>query len=109
MMNSETPSPTPPELEAFRREIDACDRELIEILARRFGVVRRVGQFKIGAQMEAIQPARAQAVKDRAVRLGLEQGLDPDFMRRLYEVMIDYAHDLERDILAGAAEDKDAS
>lgn len=109
MMDSQTPPPTPPELEAFRREIDECDRELIAVLARRFDVVRKVGAFKIGAQMEAIQPARAQAVKDRAVRLGQDAGLDPDFMRRLYEVMIDYAHDLEHEILAGAAEDKDAS
>jgi len=97
---------TPPELEVFRQQIDEYDQELIAILARRFGVVRQVGVFKVGAQMEAIQSARAQAVKDRAVRLGQEQGLDPNFMRRLYDVMIDYAHDIEHEILARGAQDE---
>jgi len=89
----------PPELEEYRKEIDACDQALIEALARRFEVVRKVGALKIDKDMDAVQPTRAQAVKDRAVRLGQDQGLDVDFMRRLYEVLIDYAHDLEHDIL----------
>ncbi|HOO81294.1 MAG TPA: chorismate mutase [Alphaproteobacteria bacterium] len=97
---------TPPELEVFRQQIDECDQELIDVLARRFNVVRQVGAFKVGAQMEAIQSAREQAVKDRAVRLGQELGLDSDFIRRLYEVMIDYAHDIEHEILAQDAQDK---
>lgn len=90
----------PPELEEYRKQIDALDQEVVDVLARRFDVVRKVGAFKRGSSMEAIQPARAQAVKDRAVRMGQEAGLDADFVRRLYEVLIDYAHDLEHEILA---------
>ncbi len=89
----------PPQLEEYRKEIDACDQALVEALARRFEVVRKVGELKTNTDMEAIQPARAQAVKDAAVRLGQDHGLDPDFMRRIYEVLIDYAHDLEHEIL----------
>ena len=98
-MSSAPDSEVPQELQEFRKQIDACDRVLIEAVAARFEVVRKVGEFKIGTDMEAIQPARAQAVKDEAVRMGQEKGLDPDFMRRLYEVLIDYAHDLEHEIL----------
>ena len=94
----------PAELEEYRKQIDALDQELVDVLARRFDVVRKVGEFKNGTQMEAIQPARAQAVKDAAVRLGQDQGLNPDFMRRIYEVLIDYAHDLEHEIMAPPAE-----
>ena len=89
----------PQELQEFRKQIDECDRALIDAVAARFEVVRKVGEFKIGTDLEAIQPSRAQAVKDEAVRMGQEKGLDPDFMRRLYEVLIDYAHDLEHEIL----------
>jgi chorismate mutase-like protein len=95
----------PPELEGYRREIDECDRALVEILGRRFGVVRKVGEMKVREKMAAVQPARAQAVKDAAVRMGQDQGLDADFMCRLYEVMIDYAHDLEHEILDRAGKD----
>ena len=92
----------PQELEEYRKQIDALDQEIVDVLVRRFDVVRKVGELKAVSDLEAIQPARAQAVKDAAVRMGQDRGLDPDFMRRIYEVLIDYAHDLEHDILADA-------
>lgn len=92
----------PAELEEYRKQIDALDQEIVDVLTRRFAIVRKVGELKAVRDMEAIQPARAQAVKDRAVRLGQDAGLDVNFMRSLYEVLIDYAHDIEHDILADA-------
>lgn len=90
---------TVPELEEFRTKIDALDIELIDVLARRFAVVKAVGHFKSGTDISVVQPARAQAVKDRAAEMGAEKGLDPGFVRRLYDMMIDHAHVLENDIL----------
>lgn len=87
------------ELEEFRKEIDALDVELIDVLARRFEVVRAVGRFKAGTDISVVQPARAQAVKNRAAEMGEAKGLDPAFVRALYEMMIDYAHVIEDEIL----------
>lgn len=90
------------ELEEFRKQIDALDAQLIDILARRFDVVRAVGTFKSGTDITVVQPARAQAVKNRAAEMGAERGLDPAFIHHLYEMMIDYAHEIEHDILDAA-------
>ena len=95
----------PDELKKYRDEIDVCDRALVEALIRRFDVVRRVGEFKNNAQMDAVQPARAQAVKDQAIEWGVSQGLSDDFMRRLYDMVIDYAHEIEHEILDDATQD----
>lgn len=89
----------PPELEMYRARIDALDHALIDILAQRFEVVRAVGALKAREGMDVVQPARAQMVIERAVTLGLEKGLDPVFIRALYESMIDTAHRLEHEIL----------
>jgi len=96
----------PSELVEYRKQIDICDQDLIAVLVRRFEIVRKVGEFKAEKNMDAVQPARAQAVKDRAVLWGREQGLDPVFIRGVYEVLIDYAHDLEHEILDEADHDK---
>ncbi|MBL4805333.1 MAG: chorismate mutase [Alphaproteobacteria bacterium] len=107
-MNTSDPDQnTPPELLRMRQEIDALDKTLIDILARRYNVVRRVGEFKIKHNMEAVQPVRAQAVKDRAVDMGAAQGLDREFTRKLYDLVIDHAHDMEHEIL-GTTEKGDA-
>lgn len=93
----------PEELLAMRREIDELDQALVDVLAKRYDVVRRVGEFKTRHNMEAVQPVRAQAVKDRAVDLGTAQGLDREFMRKLYDLVIDHAHDMEHEILGDTA------
>ena len=99
MSKSDPDQNTPEELLALRREIDDLDQALIDVLAKRYDVVRRVGEFKTEYNMEAVQPVRAQAVKDRAIDLGAAQGLDREFMRKLYDLVIDHAHDMEHDIL----------
>jgi len=86
-------------LEGYRRQIDKLDVELVDVLARRFAVVRNVGALKAGTDISVVQPERAQAVIDRAAALAQEKGLDGDFVRKLYEAMIDHAHELEHDIL----------
>lgn len=98
-MSDHNNNAVPAELEEYRRQIDSLDKEIIDALARRFEVVRKVGELKIRENMDAVQPVRAQAVKDAAVRMGEGQGLDPSFVRRLYDVLIDHAHAMEHDIL----------
>ena len=96
------PDNIPPEaqsaLDAYRRELDQYDLDLVEAIGNRFKVVHQIGELKAQHGIPSIQPIRAQAVIDRAAARGPEHGLSSDFMRRLYEAIIDYAHDLERDI-----------
>ena len=87
------------QLEEYRKQIDALDIELIDVLARRIDVVRKVGDLKAVTDIAVVQPTRAQAVKDRAAEMGVAKGLDEAFVRKLYDLMIDHAHELEHDIM----------
>jgi len=89
------------ELETYRRELDQYDLDLVEAIGNRFKVVHQIGALKSRHGIPSIQPIRAQAVIDRAAARAPDHGLSPDFMRRMYEAIIDYAHDLERDIQGG--------
>ncbi|MGH1397850.1 MAG: chorismate mutase [Alphaproteobacteria bacterium] len=86
-------------LEQYRKEIDALDIELVDVLARRLAVVRAVGALKAETGLSVVQPERAKAVVDRAAEMGVEKGLSPDFIRALYHMMIDHAHVVEHDII----------
>lgn len=89
----------PEELEGYRVAIDALDVELIDNLAKRFDIVHRVGELKRREGLSVVQAKRAEEVKDRAAALGEARGLDPQFVRSLYEMMIDHAHVLEHEIV----------
>lgn len=92
------------DLEEYRKQIDALDIQLIDVLAQRFDVVRAVGKLKATKSIEVVQSERAAFVTERAVKMGLEKGLDEHFVRALYASMIDLAHVMEHKIV----EDHDA-
>lgn len=89
----------PLELQEYRKQIDALDIELVDVLARRFEVVRMVAEFKTRSKLSVVQPKRAEAVKQRAADMAREKGLDPVFVRALYEAMIAHAHEIEHEIV----------
>ncbi|MCB1555790.1 MAG: chorismate mutase [Alphaproteobacteria bacterium] len=88
-------------LNPYRERIDALDDQIIALLAARYDVIREVGHFKAARGISPILPDRVVAVRERAVQTGAERGLDPDFVRRLYTLMIDHAHDIEKSIIHG--------
>jgi 4-amino-4-deoxychorismate mutase len=90
------------ELDDFRREIDAIDDEILALLGKRFAVVRRVADYKAPRGIPAIIPERIEAVREGCARRGARLGLDPDFLRVLYSLIIDEACRLEEELIAGA-------
>lgn len=85
----------PEELFEYRRQIDALDDQIVALLAKRFEIVRAVGRMKARNNIPVVQSARVEEVKDRVAGIAKGQNLDPDFVRHLYQVMIDHAHTLE--------------
>lgn len=101
-MSHSSPHEQAQALERFRERIDALDHELIDVLVRRFDVVREIGAFKAREGMAVVQSERAQFVIDRAVEQAKAAGLDEAFARKLYEMLIDLAHEMQHEIVAQA-------
>ncbi|MCL1857311.1 MAG: chorismate mutase [Kiritimatiellaeota bacterium] len=74
-------------IDAYRREIDALDGELLEILARRSAVVRKIGEYKRQRALPVVDPARKREVSERFASRATALGLDATFARRLYELV----------------------
>ena len=83
----------------YREQINALDRELIDLFAKRFDIVRAVGKFKAEKGITVVQSERVVEVTERAVQMGLEKNLDENFIRGLYKSMIDLAHVMEHEIV----------
>ncbi len=85
-------------LQKYRLEIDALDHQLMDILARRFDVIRAVGRLKTENNIAIVQSERAKLVIERAAQMAAEKNIDPDFIRKFYTDMVDLAHVMEYDI-----------
>lgn len=70
-------------LESLRQEIDAVDSELIDLIARRMEIARRIGELKADADMSVVQPKRYERLLQAAIAMGEKKGLSVDTVSKI--------------------------
>lgn len=88
-----------------RARIDAIDDKIIDLLAERESIIREVAGIKAAHGIPAILPERVEQVRDHAAERAAEHGMDPAFIRDLYQQLIDYSCNLEEVLIAGHNDD----
>jgi 4-amino-4-deoxychorismate mutase len=88
-------------LEALRAHLDEIDGCLFDTLRERIECCVRIAQYKRSHGVPMMQPHRIELVQRRAMRYGQEHGISPDFLRRLYELIIEETCRVE-DLVIGA-------
>lgn len=83
------------QIEIFRKELNEIDASLIELLGRRFKIIRDVGNYKKDNDIPMMQSKRVEEVKDRCAKMGEQYDLDNTFIRNIYTTIIDEACRLE--------------
>ena len=76
-------------LDEIRAGMDALDRQIIAILARRVAYVRAAAKFKTTAESVAA-PERVEKVLDTRRQWAEEAGLDGAVIRSLYRDIVSY-------------------
>ncbi len=75
-------------LTALRSEIDSIDRELVNLLAKRFQTVDRVIATKRRSAIPAHVQARVDEVISNAKSDAVDRGLPADSIERLWQVLV---------------------
>lgn len=76
-------------IEELRREIDALDKRIVELLARRVSIAKTIGEVKRKARLNVIDLNREWDVISNIRSISLELGLDPDTVVDIYRRIID--------------------
>ena len=76
-------------LDGYRTSIDNIDAALIHLLAERFKVTRRVGEYKATVGMPPADPEREALQVQRLRDLAENAGLDPLFSEKFLRFVID--------------------
>ncbi|MDE6340804.1 MAG: bifunctional 3-deoxy-7-phosphoheptulonate synthase/chorismate mutase type II [Muribaculaceae bacterium] len=72
-----------PELDALRSEIDQIDRELLELLAKRMEISKKIGEYKKSRNMMVVQLGRHDKIMKDRTEMGEKLGLPAQFVGRL--------------------------
>lgn len=86
-----TPTEDFPDMPALRAEIDALDRDLMTLMARRHALIDRAAQIKTGNGWPARIPDRVEEVVSNVRGHAVQHGLDPDLYDQLWRILIDAA------------------
>jgi chorismate mutase-like protein len=82
------------ELEALRRQIDAVDEKILELVAQRVELVLRVGELKRMSGAAIYDPERERRVLERLAHQAVPP-LDRETVQRVFERLIDESRRLE--------------
>ena len=84
----ELPDSAEKQIEAIRHDIDAIDRNIVELLARRQAEVSRVLALKKVYNQPVYHPAREEYLISDRRRQAKENGLDPDYIEELFRSIL---------------------
>lgn len=76
------------DLEMWRAELDKIDEQLLNILRQRIDCCIQIAQYKHEHKIPMMQPQRINLVQERSARYAIEHGINPEFLHRLYELII---------------------
>ncbi|MEV6209037.1 chorismate mutase family protein [Kitasatospora sp. NPDC051914] len=89
-------------LEVLRARLDSIDERFLEELRARIETCVEIAHFKREHDVQMMQPHRIRIVQDRAARFGEEHGISQDFLRALYDLIIEETCRVE-DMVIGSA------
>jgi chorismate mutase-like protein len=84
------------ELQRWREKIETIDQNIMGMLAVRFDIAERIGDWKKSQGKPAHDPIRQQQVKSEWKRQALERGMNPDFAEKMYDLIHEEALRLEQ-------------
>lgn len=104
-MNKNSPDFIKKVLKPFRKEIDSIDDQILKLLGKRFDVVKKVAKVKIKHDIPSFLGDRVNEVRERAAENGKKYGIDPQFLRTMYTLII-YQSCATEDLLKHEAKQK---
>lgn len=80
-----------PDMPTLRDQIDALDRELIRLLAKRASYIDRAVEIKAEAGLPASIPARIEDVVAKVKATAKAEGLDSEIAEEMWRKLIDWS------------------
>jgi chorismate mutase len=86
------------DIKKLREKIDAIDKEILDLLKERFALLPEVAEYKKENDLPIKDDAREREVINRAVERGKTRGLSSEFVRTLFEEIIEESRSIQDSI-----------
>lgn len=87
-------------LPKVRKKIDKLDFELIRILSERTKTYKNIARYKQKNKIPVVQKQRMKEMFKKRRALAKESGLDPDFVERIFSLIIGEAIRIQKKLIS---------
>lgn len=84
-------------LEKWRKQIDALDKKLLNILGKRFNIVRQIGEYKKIKGIPPLDKKRWQTILKSQLSKARLYNLSKNFIKKLYNLIHKNSLEIEGD------------
>jgi chorismate mutase len=91
-------------IDQLRSQIDVIDENLLNLLASRMKISRKIGEYKKENNIAILQTSRWDAILEDMVKRGSECGLSEKFVTAVFNAIHEASVQVQNDILAGTGE-----
>lgn len=74
-------------IEKYREQIDSIDIQLIELLAQRMEIVKKIGVYKKNNDVTILQLSRWEKIINSRIKFGLEHGLSKILIKKIMQLI----------------------
>jgi chorismate mutase len=85
-------------LDKYRKQIDKIDKKIIDYLAKRYQVVKKVGEFKKKKALKPFDKKRFQEVLKTRISFAEEKGLPKELIKKIYQIIHQFSLEIEKKI-----------
>lgn len=78
-------------MDPLRDQIDAIDAELVDLIAKRIEVARKIARIKKQEQLPILDGSREEAIKAKVRDLAKAEGISPHVMEEVLQLILDYS------------------
>ncbi|MBG78734.1 MAG: chorismate mutase [Alphaproteobacteria bacterium] len=89
-------------LAPYRKRIDTLDREIIDLLRKRYDIIDEVSAIKEKENIAPVLQDRVDEVRENAANYAHDLGLDSDFIRSLWAQIIAHSCETEENFIQKA-------
>jgi len=86
-------------LEVLRNDINEVDTALIQMLANRMKISKKIGESKKERNVAILQPSRWNELLKERIDKGKQLGLNDDFMEKIYKIIHQESIKIQEDII----------
>jgi chorismate mutase len=86
-------------IKQIRSEIEEIDQQIIMLIAKRISLLPKIIDYKKQQHLNIFQPEREKQLFQKYWCLARERHLNPEFVRKLFELIIEESRNQQEDLL----------